>query len=513
MKVASLILLAFISFTICENSGIKVAITSDFFKILTKFDLNSLLQNKTLIDRAETSGKYLFNYDVVVENLWLTNLVQPDNVVIEQETTADGLPQVKVTLYNIEASIEIESLYVKYGLISETFDDPVGSVVISSIEGRYHFTSEGKLDVSEFLVEIDSFEIDVRKDFLNWLLGLFKGLIKSKVTEALDKLGDTISEQINNWVDGEFTFDLGYGIGFNLTNTLKPQLTQLYKNERIEIINQYGLKLLKLLLTKQENLAETLTSVLTFGIHGSCYPNAHPELLPEFTPAVDMDFTTEYLTNEVQILLSTYSLNTLLFMGQNSGYLHKEFINTSHPIFPWNFDTEGLQAILPQFGEKYPGQNLEVQMKAYISVFRHVRPTIEMDVTSGRLLLNFNLDFLTTVSDDPFDDPVEDLVLNITAELPFTIQVKYDLLTINWGAFNVVKLDDTVNELNVPHDDLVAMVGSMWDTYVTKFIKGYTKNVALAAILTLVTGMEFKNFKLETKEGFLLASIAVNLDK
>ena len=136
-----------------------------------------------------------------------------------------------------------------------------------------------------------------------------------------------------------------------------------------------------------------------------------------------------------------------------------------------------------------------------------------MDVTSGKLLLNFNLDFLTTVSDDPFDDPVEDLVLNITAELPFTIQVKYDLLTINWGAFNVVKLDDTVNELNVPHDDLVAMVGSMWDTYVTKFIKGYTKNVALAAILTLVTGMEFKNFKLETKEGFLLASIAVNLDK
>ena len=84
MKVASLILLAFISFSICENSGIKVAITSDFFKILTKFDLNSLLQNKTLIDRAETSGKYLFNYDVVVENLWLTNLVQPDNVVIEQ---------------------------------------------------------------------------------------------------------------------------------------------------------------------------------------------------------------------------------------------------------------------------------------------------------------------------------------------------------------------------------------------------------------------------------------------
>ena len=101
----ALILLALISFTICDNSGIKIAITSDIFKILTKFDLNSLLQNKTLIDRAETSGKYLFNYDVVCENLWLTNVVQPDNVVIEQETTADGLPQVKVTLYNIDIAM------------------------------------------------------------------------------------------------------------------------------------------------------------------------------------------------------------------------------------------------------------------------------------------------------------------------------------------------------------------------------------------------------------------------
>ena len=57
------------------------------------------------------------------------------------------------------------------------------------------------------------------------------------------------------------------------------------------------------------------------------------------------------------------------------------------------------------------------------------------------------------------------------------------------------------------------MVGNMLDNYVVKFIKGYTKNVALAAILTLVTGMDFKNFKFETKEGYLLVSIAANLDK
>ena len=59
-------------------------------------------------------------------------------------------------------------------------------------------------------------------------------------------------------------------------------------------------------------------------------------------------------------------------------------------------------------------------------------------------------------------------------------------------------------------EQAISLVGT--DIY-EKLIKGYTKNVALAAILTLVTGMEFKNFKLETKDGFLLTSIAVNLDK
>ena len=508
MRTGFLILLGLISLTICDNSGIKAAITSNIFKILTKFDLNSLLKDKILIDRAETSGKYLFNYDIVCENLFLTNIVQPDNIEIEHHITDDH-PLVKLTAYNIQAAIQIEYLYVKYGLISETFDNPTGSVTISSIEGKYYFTEEGKLVITEFNVEIDDFDIDVRKDFLNWLINLFKGLIKSQVIKKLDELGGTISDLVNNWVDGEFTYDLGYGIGFNFTNTLKPHLVQVFHNQ---IINEYGLKLAKLLFTK-EILSETLTTVLTFGIHGSCYPNAHPELMPDIPPAVDMDFNKDYFTNELQVLISTYSLNTLLFMGQSSGLLHYEFTNTSHPIFPWNFTTEGLQAILPQFAEKYPGKNLEVEMKAYVSALKHLRPYLESTETGAKLFVNFNLDFLTTVSDDPFDDPELDLALNVTAELPFTIQVKYDLLTINWGALNVVKIDENTNALNVPHDDLVNMVGNMFDTYVTKFIKGYTKNVALAAILTILTGMDFKNFKFETKEGHVLVSIAVNLDK
>lgn len=166
-----------------------------------------------------------------------------------------------------------------------------------------------------------------------------------------------------------------------------------------------------------------------------------------------------------------------------------------------------MSELFPEFGEKYGEQNYEVQLNAYISKANE-NPILESSLTGAKLTLSFNLDFLTSVS----EEPVTDLSVTVKAELPFTLQVKYDLLTINWGTFTILNLDVNKNELNVSEDDLNTKIANMWNSYVTKYIKGYTKNVALAAILTLVTGMEFKNFKLETNEGHILASIAANLD-
>ena len=56
MRMNYLLLLALIALTSCEYSGLKAAITSNFFKILTKYDLNKLLQNKTMIEYADCSS-------------------------------------------------------------------------------------------------------------------------------------------------------------------------------------------------------------------------------------------------------------------------------------------------------------------------------------------------------------------------------------------------------------------------------------------------------------------------
>ena len=87
MRIKHLLLLALIALTSCEYSGLKAAITSNFVKILTKYDLNKYLQNKTLIDYTEASGSALFDYEVEVENLWMKYVKSPSNVTIDQETT------------------------------------------------------------------------------------------------------------------------------------------------------------------------------------------------------------------------------------------------------------------------------------------------------------------------------------------------------------------------------------------------------------------------------------------
>ena len=508
-KTSSLIALALICFALCDYSGLKIGITSEIFKILTKFDLNSFLKDVTIIDHAETSGKYLFNYDVICDNVTITEIKSPSDVVITHDKTSDDLPQVKVLLSSLELAIQIDYLYVKYGLIKETMEHPTGDVVLSSLEFTFYFTKEGELVINEFNVEIESLDIDVRKDFLNWLIDLFGGLIKSQVTEKLESLGDTICEEANNMINNEFLYDVGNGVGLNLTFLTKPQLTQLLKSE---IFNDALNKLIKGFLFKdksvQNELEDTLTSILTFGLKGTAYPIDTPQDMPDISPAVNMDFDTSYFTNEVQILVSTYTLNTLLFVGQYYNLLQIDFTNSSHLIFPWNFDTEGLSELFPEFTQKYQDQIHEVDMKASIAPSVNERPYLESTVTGAKLVVNFNLDFFTHESETPNND----LSLTVTGEYPFTVQVKYDLLTINWGTFTLSNLKVNKNELNIAYEDLETRVGTIWNTYVTKFLKGYTKNIALASILTLITKMEFKNFKLETREGHILASIAAKLD-
>ena len=79
----------------------------------------------------------------------------------------------------------------------------------------------------------------------------------------------------------------------------------------------------------------------------------------------------------------------------------------------------------------------------------HVSPRNDMLTTGGNLVANFDLNFYTHV----WDEVLEDLSITISTELPFTIKISNDLLTITWGIFNIIDLIENKNALNVSHKE------------------------------------------------------------
>ena len=77
-------LLSLITITSNIYSGVKIAIDTNIFKGLKYVDLNYYLSNKILIEHIEEFGQYLFKYDLTVDNLTITNITSPTEVIVNQ---------------------------------------------------------------------------------------------------------------------------------------------------------------------------------------------------------------------------------------------------------------------------------------------------------------------------------------------------------------------------------------------------------------------------------------------
>ena len=80
----------------------------------------------------------------------------------------------------------------------------------------------------------------MESQWLNFLIGLFTNFITNKAEKYIESKNKNISETINNWVNNEFLYDLGFGIGFNLTNIDRPKLNR-YSKVNIIKSNLYNL--------------------------------------------------------------------------------------------------------------------------------------------------------------------------------------------------------------------------------------------------------------------------------
>jgi hypothetical protein len=511
----ALAFLSLVALTLCNNSGVKFGVDTQIFKVLTQIDFNKFVQGKTLLNHTEISGTYLFKYEVTLDNLNVVEVKPPTSVDVVQSVNDQGLRVVHLDVKGIYVAIRTD-FSAKYGLFKDSGEQILITAEVNSVNGNFYFTETGDVVISTFVVDLGTVTIDFESGFYKFLFSLTKYLIVNTVEKELKKLSDTISQAINDWVTSEFVYDLGLGIGFNFTNVDRPKLIPHTKviNEK-DLLTLFS-KVLEYYTTDDEQAKAKLindsqldTTILTCGLHGSVYPNLNPDMKPSINPAVDMPYVEEYFDNELQILLSDYTINTLLFMGQQTGILKQEFTTISNKLFPFDFNVEGVSTIIPEFRTKYPDNNYEILMKAAISVSGHNQPILVSSTNGAQLRINFGLDFDTTWSDDPFDDPNKDLKLNITASCNIHFVVSENVLNVVIDNFNVDQLIKQKDLINADEENLKTQIAWAFNDVVLPLLNGYVKNVKVTELLKGLLGVNFHKLRLVSKDNYTVLSIGV----
>ena len=501
MKYIFLIPLIIISSSI--YSGIKFGIDSNILKGFKYLDLYKYLANKILLSHHEESGSYIFKYELTVDNLTRTNITSPEEVIVIQGNTSESYPLINVEFKNIPLDIQMK-FYVKFGYFSESSEQLKIHTNLTSIKGEYYFLPNGSIQISKFNVELSDLSIDFQSKWINFLIGIFTNFITKQAEKYINSKNQQITDFVNNWIDNEFLYDIGFGIGLNLTCIEKPILHRFTKEK---IFNQ---KLYNVFFNKKRLNEKIETTILTFGLHGSIYPNLHPELKPLINDPINMTYLTQFYDNEIQILISDYTLNTLLFLAHQSGYLHMEFKNDLINIIPWNFSVFGLKDILPEYSKLYPKNNYQVEMKGYVSVNYYPQPIIKISKEITKLNLIFGLDFNTFTSDDPFDEPIKDVNLNISSTIDVHFIVQKGNLNIVIQNFNINNVYTLIDNLKINITRFEKTIEDAMNNYVLPSFDKYIKNIEIVEILSKILGTKMRNFRIGSQDGYFVTSIGVN---
>ena len=483
-------------------SGIKFGIDSNILKGFKYLDLYKYLANKILISHHEEAGQYIFKYKLTIDNFTITNITSPKDVIVINLNTSENYPLINVEFKDIPIDIQMK-FYVEFGYFSESSEQLKIHTNLKSIKGEYYFLPNGEIKISKFNVELSDLNIDFQSKWINFLIGIFTNFIINQSEKYINSKNQEITNFINSWIDNEFLYDLGFGIGLNLTCIEKPILHRFTKEK---LFNQ---KLYNLFFNKNKLNEKIETTILTLGLHGSIYPNLYPELKPLINDPINMTYITEYFDNELQILISDYSLNTLFFLAHQSGYLHMEFKNDLINIIPWNFSVFGLKEILPEYSKLY-NKNYQVLMKGYVTVNNYPQPIIKISKEITKLNLIFGLDFYTFISDDPFDEPINDVKLNVSSCFDIHFIVQKGNLNIVIQNFNVNNVFVLIDNLNINITRFGNTIENAMNDYVLPSFDKYLKNIDIVNVLSEVLGTKMRNFRIGSQDGYIVTSIGVN---
>ena len=219
-----------------------------------------------------------------------------------------------------------------------------------------------------------------------------------------------------------------------------------------------------------------------------------------------MQFTQRYLKNKINLLLSDYTINTLLFFVQQSGYINIRVQNDTNGYFPFNIDIEGFKALFPNLTRNY-AENFPVEIKMNLAAADD-QPLISTDSEGSRISLVYGFELKVYNSTDIFDEPITELKVTVKAHLQVQYMIDDSFLHVIVFKNVVDDLDVKTNLLDMETDAIKKSVNDIQENLLEKFRPSFA-NVNVESLLQNTFGFKFDSFEFDARKGYLEISVDI----
>jgi len=255
-------------------------------------------------------------------------------------------------------------------------------------------------------------------------------------------------------------------------------------------------------------LNDDLKSFLSLGIRGEIFATIMKDLKPKINEPVDMEFNQRLNKNGVRLLLSDYTINTVLFFGQQSGALAARITNDTNSYLPFNSDIEGFKTIFPKLTEIYK-ENYPVELKVTCETDSK-QPIITTHTDGSKLSFNLAFELKVVNSTDIFDEPVTEMLLNFDGHMQ--MQYMFDeneILHIVVFRSYIENINTQKDNLSQNETELKKNLAGIVD-YIVDTLKPSISNINAGEIFKNATGYAIDNIEFDTRNEHMELAFDIN---
>jgi hypothetical protein len=503
----SLLMVLYLGPTYAVNSGVKLGIDTYIFNYLKTIDLNKYVKGNTIIDHIGklVEKKTFPDYRLFVSDLTITNVANPSdvNVTTRVDATGNKILNVVVNSIVVESTLSFELSAIWGAFSDKGLNTPV-TVQLKTINGEFFF-KDGGVHFTRFHVEIGKVDIHFKSIILEYVYKFLGGFIIEFVNKfALDVRAD-VERAMNKFIFEPAVINLGNTILIDLTNVDRPDLDIYTK------VNPQSLVYLEEtsndFLQKQFTPMENTSSAITFGVVGAIYP-FDPHYRPACDPAVQMEFMSMKFEKKINLLLSDFTINNVLYMAQQTGMMAHQWTQETENIFDVPLDTDGLSAFIPELKTTFDTTR-KVDVKASIGP-KLSQPIIRTSSSGVDVTYKWRITFEVYETDDPLDFPVEYLTLEFDSFVNVNFLTHSDYVQVLLSGQKINHVTAVVNNLkdydpSKKPELLINLFGKILDANMQKY-----GNVKVYEILKSYTGLDFKDASITAQNGYY--SLAIDIE-